>query len=331
MAGPGGARVDPHAWLARQTRWSAPEIAFWLAALLPFVLFPTYLTLASQIAITALFAVSLDLILGYAGIISLGHAVYFGIGAYTAGLIAKHGWGEPITGLIAGAVAATVVGYLTGLIVVRVRQLALLMITLGLGFLAAEAANSMGRITGGADGLQGVRVWDLFGAFEFDLYGYTAYGYSLAALFLVFLLSRRLVHSPFGLSLRGIRENQRRMPAIGAPNRARLLKVYTIAACFAGIAGALLAQTTQTVSLETLGFQRSADVAVMLILGGTGRLYGGIIGAVIFMIARDQLADMNPQYWYFWIGLLLMAVVLFLPTGVLGGLARLVPQRWRTA
>jgi branched-chain amino acid transport system permease protein len=315
--------VDPHAWLARQTRWGPAEIAFWLAALLPFVLFPTYLTLASQIAITALFAVSLDLILGYAGIISLGHAVYFGIGAYTAGLIAKHGWGEPVTGLIAGAAAATLVGFLTGLIVVRVRQLALLMITLGLGFLAAEAANSMSHVTGGADGLQGV--------FEFDLYGYTAYGYSLAALFLVFLLSRRLVHSPFGLSLRGIRENQRRMPAIGAPNRARLLKAYTIAACFAGIAGALLAQTTQTVSLETLGFQRSADVAVMLILGGTGRLYGGIIGAIIFMLARDQLADMNPQYWYFWIGLLLMAVVLFLPTGVLGGLARLVPRRWRTA
>jgi len=323
--------VDPHAWLARQTRWSGAEIGFWLAALLPFLLFPTYLTLASQIAITALFAVSLDLILGYAGIISLGHAVYFGIGAYTAGLLAKHGWGEPLTGLLAGAAAATLIGFLTGLIVVRVRQLALLMITLGLGFLAAEAANSMGRITGGADGLQGISVWKLFGVFEFDLYGYTSYAYSLAALFLVFLLSRRLVHSPFGLSLRGIRENQRRMPAIGAPSHRRLLKVYTIAACFAGIAGALLAQTTQTVSLETLGFQRSADVAVMLILGGTGRLYGGIIGAIIFMLARDQLADMNPQYWYFWIGMLLMAVVLFLPTGVLGGLARLVPQRWRTA
>ena len=168
-------------------------------------------------------------------------------------------------------------------------------------------------------------------SFEFDLYGYTAYGYSLAALFLVVLVSRRLVHSPFGLALRGIRENDRRMPAIGAPSRLHLLKIYTIAAGMAGIAGALLAQTTETVSLETLGFQRSADVAVMLILGGTGRLYGGIVGAIIFMLARDQLSDMNPQYWYFWIGLLLMAVVLFLPTGVLGGLARLVPGRWRAA
>jgi branched-chain amino acid transport system permease protein len=83
------------------------------------------------------------------------------------------------------------------------------------------------------------------------------------------------------------------------------------------------------VSLEVLGFQRSADVVIMLILGGTGRLYGAIVGALIFMVARDQLADMNPQYWYFWIGLLLMAVVLFLPDGILGGLARLVPPRWR--
>jgi branched-chain amino acid transport system permease protein len=331
MARPLGSGTDPHAYLARQTRWGLPEIAFWIAALLPFVLFPTYLTLASQIAITALFAVSLDLILGYAGIISLGHAVYFGIGAYTAGLLAKHGWGEPLTGLLAGAAMATLVGFLTGLIVVRVRHLALIMITLGLGFLAAEAANSASWLTGGADGLQGVHVWDLFGTFDFDLYGYTAYSYSLAALFLVFLLSRRLVHSPFGLSLRGIRENQSRMPAIGAPSRLRLLKIYTISAGLAGIAGALLAQTTETVSLESLGFQRSADVAVMLILGGTGRLYGGIVGAIIFMLARDQLADMNPQYWYFWIGLLLMAVVLFLPTGVLGGLARLVPARWRSA
>ncbi|MGE5147918.1 MAG: branched-chain amino acid ABC transporter permease [Candidatus Eiseniibacteriota bacterium] len=326
-----GRGPDPHAYLARQARWSAPEIVFWLAALLPFVLFPTYLTLASQIAITALFAVSLDLILGYAGIISLGHAVYFGLGAYTAGLLAKHGWGEPLTGLLAAGLISTVAGYLTGLIVVRVRHLALIMITLGLGFLAAEAANSLGWLTGGADGLQGVHVWELFGVFDFDLYGYTAYAYSLALLFLVVLVSRRIVHSPFGLSLRGIRENDRRMPAIGAPNRVRLLKIYTIAAGMAGIAGALLAQTTETVSLETLGFQRSADVAVMLILGGTGRLYGGIVGAIIFMLARDQLSDMNPQYWYFWIGLLLMAVVLFLPTGVLGGLARLVPGRWRKA
>ena len=113
------------------------------------------------------------------------------------------------------------------------------------------------------------------------------------------------------------------MPAIGAPSRAHLRKIYTISAVIAGIAGALLAQTTETVSLEALGFQRSADVLVMLILGGAGRLYGGLVGAIIFMVARDQFSGIKPQYWYFWIGLLLIAVVMFLPNGILGGLAQL--------
>jgi branched-chain amino acid transport system permease protein len=191
----------------------------------------------------------------------------------------------------------------------------------------AELANANGWLTGGADGLQGVHTWALFGAFQFDLWGRTAYGYSLAITFLLFLLCRRLVHSPFGLSLEGIRENPVRTVAVGAPNRTRLRHIFTIGAVVAGIAGALLAQTTETVSLETLGFQRSADVAVMLILGGTGRLYGGIVGAIIFLFARDRLSGMNPQYWYFWIGVLLMAVVLFMPDGIVGGLSRLLPAR----
>lgn len=323
--------LDPHAFLERQTRWSVYELVFWALALLLYFLFPTYLPLASQIAITALFALSVDLILGYAGIISLGHAIFFGIGAYTAGLLSKAGWGEPLSALAAAALVAALAGYLISFIIVRVRHLALLMITLGLALLAVEAANSAGWLTGGADGLQGVSTQPLFGLLKFDLWGKTAYGYALATLFIVFFLARRLVHSPFGLSLRGIRENVTRMPAIGAPSRLRLRKIFTISAAIAGIAGALLTQTTETVSLEVLGFQRSADVVVMLILGGTGRLYGAIIGAIIFMVARDQLADMNPQYWYFWIGILLMAVVLFLPSGLLGGLERLARMLGRTA
>jgi len=147
-------------------------------------------------------------------------------------------------------------------------------------------------------------------------------------LFLCFLVARRLINSPFGLALRGIRENAVRMPAIGAPSPAHIRKIYTIAAVMAGVAGALLAQTTETVSLETLSFQRSADVLVILILGGAGRLYGGIVGAIIYMVARDQFSGINPQYWYFWIGTLLVAVVVFLPNGILGGLAKLMPARW---
>jgi branched-chain amino acid transport system permease protein len=317
--------IDPHRHLSERRRWLPIEGAFWLATLLPFVLTPAYLTLASQIAITAIFAVSLDLILGYAGLVSLGHAAFFGLGAYTAGLLAKAGWGEPLSGLLIAAAVAGLFGWLSGFVVVRVRHLALIMITLGIGLLLYEIANRESWLTGGNDGLTGVAIWKLFGRFEFDLYGTTAYAYALAMLLLVVLAARRLIHSPFGLSLRAIRENERRMPAIGAPTQARLHTVYTIAAVIAGIGGGLLAQTTQFVDLSTLGFQRSADLLVMLALGGTGRLYGGIVGAIVFMVARDQLADMNPQYWYFWIGLLLVGVVLFLPNGILGGLARLLP------
>src|SRR3989454_11099600 len=199
--------AEPQRYLEAQIRWRPIEIAFWLATLLPFVLPPHSLVLASHIAIPALFALSLDLILGYAGIVSLGHAAYFGFGSYSAGLIAKWGWGEPLSGLVIAAAAAGALGYLTSFIIARFRHLALIMITLGIGLLLAEAANSASWLTGGADGLQGVRMWPLFGIFQFDLFGYTSYWYSLILLFLLFLLCRRLIHSPFGLSLRGIREN----------------------------------------------------------------------------------------------------------------------------
>jgi branched-chain amino acid transport system permease protein len=319
--------ADPLSAFAARQRWQPIETAFWLATGLPFILAPSYLVLASQVAITAIFAVSLDLILGYAGLVSLGHAAYFGLGAYTAGLIAKYGWGEPFSGLALAGAAAGLFGWLTSFIVMRVRHLALIMITLGIGLLLYETANRLEWLTGGNDGLQGIVIWPLFGWFAFDLYGFTAYAYALGILLLVVLLCRRLIHSPFGLSLRGIRENERRMPAIGAPTDARLRCVYTIAAAIAGTAGALLAQTTQYVALSSLSFERSAELIVMLVLGGTGRLYGGIVGAAMYMVARDWLSGMNPQYWYFWIGLILIIVVLVLPGGILGGLASMRPVR----
>jgi branched-chain amino acid transport system permease protein len=203
------------------------------------------------------------------------------------------------------------------------------MITLGLGFLIHEIANSAHWLTGGTDGLQGVRIWPIFNYFRFDLYGYTAYTYSLIVLFLAFLYSRRLINSPFGLSLRGIRENPNRMSAIGAQNRSHVRKIYTISAVMAGIAGGLLAQTTETVSLGSIDFQRSADVVVMLVLGGAGQLYGGLIGALIFMVARDQFSGINPQLWYFPIGVMLVAVVMFLPGGILGGIRKMTAS-WRS-
>ena len=202
------------------------------------------------------------------------------------------------------------------------------MITLGLGFLLHEAANQASWLTGGSDGLQGVQHRTSARPLRFDLYGYTAYTYSLIVLFLVFLAVRRLIHSPFGLSLRGIRENPVRMPAIGAPSASHIRKVYTISAVIAGIAGAVLAQTTSTVSLGAINFERSADVLIILVLGGAGRLYGGLIGAIIFLVARDQFSGLAPQFWYFWMGLLLVVVVMFLPNGILGGLTQLTLS-WR--
>ena len=321
-----GAAFNPKDYLRAQVRWRVLEIVFWVATLAPFVLTPNYLVLCSQIAIAALFALSLDLLVGYSGLVSLGHAVFFGFCAYSAGLLAKYGWAEPLSGLLFASLIAALVGYLTSFIMVRISHFALIMVTLGLCLLVSELANQLHEITGGDDGLQGVKMWPIFGTYRFDLYGRTSYVYALVVAFLSFLVVRRIVNSPFGLSLRGMRENARRMPAIGVPIHSRLQVVYVISAFFAGLAGALSAQTTQFVALDALSFQRSAEVLVMLVLGGAGRLYGGLIGAAIFIVARDQLADMNPQYWYFWLGLFLVIVIIFLPNGILGGLSHLMAR-----
>jgi branched-chain amino acid transport system permease protein len=304
-------------------RWSKLEIAFWLVPVAAYFAFTGYLVLISQIMIVGLFALSLDLILGYAGIVSLGHAAFFGLGAYTAGLLAVHGWGEPLTGLLAAAVVAGVFGYITSFLVVRGQDLTRLMVTLGIGLMLFEAANKAAFITGGVDGLSGMMVGKIFGVFEFDLNGKTGYVYSFVVLFLLFVLMRRLVQSPFGLSLVGIREGGLRMPAIGVDVNRRLGAVFTIAAAVAGVAGALLAQTTQFVGLDMLSFPRSAELLIILVLGGTGRLYGALIGAAVFMLAQDYISGLNPAYWQFYIGLLLVLIVLFARGGILGGLDRL--------
>jgi branched-chain amino acid transport system permease protein len=303
-------------------RWRALEVVFWLVPVLCFFAFPNYLMLGSQIIITGLFALSLDLILGYAGIVSLGHAAFFGIGAYTAGLLAKYGWGEPLSGLALAAIAAAFAGWAASWLVTRAQNLGQLMVTLGIGLMCFEAANKAAFVTGGVDGL-GVESWKVLGLFNFDMHGRTAYVYSLVVLFVLFIASRRLVNSPFGLSLRGIREGRSRMPAIGAPVRRRQITIFVIAAAMAGVAGALLAQTTQFVGLESLSFNRSAELLIMLVLGGTGRLYGALVGAAIFMLAQDWVAGINPAYWQFWLGLLLVVIVLFARNGVMGGVALL--------
>jgi branched-chain amino acid transport system permease protein len=312
-------------------RWRPVDVVLWLLPVAAYFAFPGHRLLGSQIIITALFALSLDLVLGYAGIVSLGHAAYLGLGAYTAGLLAMHGWGEPITGLVAAGAVAALVGYATSFLVVRGRPLAQLMITLGVGLMVLEAATKVAAVTGGIDGLPDIPMWRVLGAFRFDLAGNTAFWYSLAVAFLAFVVIKRMVDSPFGLSLRAIREGAPRMPAIGAPVHRRLVAVFTLGAGLAGVAGGLLAQTTQFVGLDVLELPRSASVLIMLALGGTGRLYGAFVGAALYMLMQDYLARRDPLYWELWIGLLLVAVVLFARGGVLGGIdvVRDRLARWR--
>ena len=310
--------ASPVEALILRHRLRAIELLPWFLAICAYYAFADYLALGCQILIMILFAMSLDLVLGYAGIVTLGHSAFFGVGAYAAGIYAARVSGEPLSGLIIGAVAAAAIGWTSGLVILRTQGLTLLMLTLAITALLAEAANQASFITGGADGLQGVDMHPIFGIFNFDLYGRTAYIYCLVVLFVAWLFARRLIHSPFGQSLIGIRENAARMHAIGSPLRVRLVTIYTISAALAGVAGALLAQTTQFVGLTVLGFQRSGEIVIMLVFGGAGRLYGAFIGATLYMIAQDQLAKLDPTYWYFWIGLLLVLLVMFARGGVLG-------------
>jgi branched-chain amino acid transport system permease protein len=296
---------------AQRARWGVWEIAFWLAAVATVFFLPSKHLILTEITILALFALSLDLILGYAGIVSLGHAAFFGFGAYVAGILAKYGIvKEPVLALLVSGIAATALGFVTSFLVLRGSDLTRLMVTLGVALVLREIANRL-DITGGADGLQGIVMEPVLGHFAFDIYGKAAYIYSLIVLFILFVLARRIVNSPFGLSLRSVKGNPLRASAIGIHVNGRLVAIYTIAAGYAGIAGALLTQSTQFASLSVLDFERSADVLLMLIIGGTGYLYGGLIGAILFKLVQDYLANVTPQYWQFWLGLALVMMIMF--------------------
>lgn len=301
----GDARAD----LLRLARWRAWELPVWLLAFAVPWLLPSQALMVNQIAIVALFAVSLDLILGYTGIVSLGHAAFFGFGAYTAALFAKLVMPEPVLGLLLAMALSALLGALCSVTILRGTDLTRLIVTLGVALILLELANKLDWLTGGADGLQGVVLGPVLGRFAFDLSGRTAACYSLSVLLLLFLLLRRLVHSPFGATLQAIRDNRLRAMAIGIPVRSRLVVVYTVAAGAAGAAGALLAQTTGFASLDVLAFDRSANVLLMLAIGGVGWLYGGIVGAIVFELLQNSLSSITPQYWMFWIGLILVLLV----------------------
>jgi len=315
--------------LARRHRWQWWEALPWAAGLAAFFLFPTYLAFGTQVLVTILFALSLDLVLGYAGIVTLGHAAFFGAGAYTVGMLAAHwGWTEPLSGLLAAALVAGLVGLASGWVLLRTHGLTLLMLTLCTMALLEQAANMFSGLTGGFDGMPGLSFKPILGLFEFDvLYFRSQYLYALAVLLLCFLLVRVLVYSPFGRSLTGIRENVLRMHAVGAPVRARQVIAYGISAALAGVAGAVFVHATGYVNLAVLGLERAAGVLIILILGGYGRLYGAFVGAILYLVLEHTLSKAYPTAWQLGLGLGLMAVALFARNGVLG-LADALRRRW---
>ncbi len=297
----------------------------WIIGIAAFFLLPEYLSLGARILIFILYALSLDLVVGYAGIVTLGHSAFFGLGAYAAGILsARFGVADPALQLLAAMAACALMGLATGAVILRTRGLTLLMLTLAIASILLEVANKATSVTGGADGLSGIVVAPILGLFRFDLFGKTAYWLCLAVLFVGWWITRRLIYSPFGASLVGIRENHVRMVAIGSPVSRRLLTAYTMSAVLAGVAGALLTQTNQFVGLNVLSFESSGELLVMLILGGVGRIYGAFVGPVVYMIAQDMLAKQFPEYWSLGIGLLLVIIVLFARDGILGIIDRLV-------
>ncbi len=295
--------------LLAATRWRPWEPLVWLAAFAAPLLLPQYAAIASEIAIVALFAISLDLVLGYTGIVSLGHAAYFGLGVYGAGLFAKHVMPDPLVGLAVAVALSAAVGAVGSLTIQRGTDLTRLMVTLGVALILFELGNKLDWLTGGADGLQGVVMGPLLGRFEFDLAGQTGAFYSIAAALVFFLIARRLVQSPFGATLMAIRDNRLRAMAVGIPVASRLSAVYIVAAGMAGASGALLAQTQGFASLDVFDLHRSADVMLMVVIGGTGWLWGGVFGAIVFKVMYDILSSITPQYWTFWLGLFLVVLV----------------------
>jgi branched-chain amino acid transport system permease protein len=307
---------------AGSARLRPVEALPWLLAIGVYFLAPTYLPLGAYVLIMILFALSLDLILGYGGIVTLGHSAYFGFGAYVAGVFAIRLSGDPLLGLAVAAVAAGLLGLATGAVILRTHGLALLMLTLAITSILFEVANKWTTVTGGTDGLHSVPIQPILGLFRFDLFGKTAFLYCLVVVAACWWLVRCIVYSPFGMALAGTRENDVRMYAIGAPVYRRRLTAYTISASFAGVAGALLTQTTQFAGLSVLGVELSGEILVMLVLGGVRRIYGAFVGPGVYIVAKDYLAKQSPEYWYLGIGILLVLIVMFARGGILGLLDR---------
>lgn len=293
-------------------------------------LFPDNLALLTRVIAVALLVLSIDLITGYCGVATLGQAALYGAGAYAAGIACVNGVTEPLTLILIGAVAGAVAGLLMGTIMLRAHGLAQLVLSIAIVQLFHEAANKASAYTGGSDGLAGLVLSPLFGTFEFDLWGQTAYLFGLALLIMVFIALKFVVSSPFGMLCRGIKEDPVRIRAMGAFVFPVLLKMFVISGAVAGMGGALAAISTQVVGLDSVSFELSANALVMLVLGGLGNLYGALVGTVIFMGFEHVVSAINPFHWMTMVGALLIAVVLAAPGGLSDLIDKLFPSSRRS-
>ena len=316
--------ILPRDSILSRHQWRVGELLWLAAALACYFVFPQYLALGTTVLIMVVLVMSFDLLLGFAGVLSLGHAVFFGLGAYTAGWLSLAGMTEPVSAVLVAGIAAAVLAAVVGPFLLRLTGLPLMMVTLALGVLVFEAAHKATTITGGDDGLAGIQFAPILGIFEWGLGGATAYLYVLAWLCVVFVLLKRVVASPFGVMLQGVRENPARMRLIGNPVLPHLTLAYVISGAVAGMAGALFTQANAFVGLGVVAVDTSIDVLVMLVLGGIGGLHGALIGAPVYMLLKHFSSQWNPFYWMLIIGVLLIVVVLMGRGGLLGMLTSLM-------
>jgi branched-chain amino acid transport system permease protein len=282
-----------------------------------YFLFPDDLALLTRLIGISFLVLSLDLVTGYCGIATLGHAAQFGVAAYAVGIACVRGVTDPVALLAIGIVAGTLMGLISGALIARFRGLPQLVLSIAIGQLVAALANKLQWLTGGSDGMSGILPGKVFGIYNFDMYSRTAFLFSLATLVVVFMALSRFVRSPFGLLCRGIKDDDLRARMIGVAVYPRLVIMYGVAGAVAGVGGALTAISTGVVGLDSVGFERSAEALVMLVLGGAGHLWGALVGALIFQIFEHIVSAADPFHWMTLVGLLLILIVVFAPRGLI--------------
>jgi branched-chain amino acid transport system permease protein len=287
---------------------------------------PFYIALVARIMIFAIAAMSLDLILGYGGLVSFGHAAYLGIGGYAVGILAFHGIDNGFVQFGVAIAASALAALIIGAVSLRTSGVYFIMITLAFSQMLYFLAVSQNQY-GGDDGLN-IRHPSDFGAWLPLDRPLVLYYVTFVVLAALLVLASRIVASRFGMVLQGARSNERRMAAIGFPAFRYRLAGFVIAGAMCGIAGALFANLTLFVSPSIMHWSRSGEIMVMVILGGMGTLFGPVLGAALYLVFESVLSRVT-EHWQAVLGPLLVLIVLFARTGLFGALARLVPARRR--